>query len=74
MDDQLPRVSALITERSPHVFCALCIARMLDTTEQEVREKLQVMVARRDLQRYFAVTRRLCFGCGVMGDHVGLRR
>jgi hypothetical protein len=23
MDDQLPRVSALITERSPHMFCVI---------------------------------------------------
>ena len=36
-------------------------------------ERLQAMVARSDLQQQFALTRRLCYGCGTMGDLVGLR-
>jgi hypothetical protein len=79
MDDQravseLMQLATLIRKRSPHVFCSGCTARALGMTEHDVRERLQVMVARPGLQEHFALTRRLCFGCGVMGDYVGLRR
>ena len=73
MDDKFLRVSVFIRERSPHVFCSGCIGRDLKMTEHDVREQLQVLVARRALQQHFALARRLCFGCGVMGDYVGLR-
>ena len=74
MDDQVTRVCTLIRERSPYVFCPPCLANSLDMTEPEVRERLQVVVARPETRPHFALTRRLCFGCGVMGDYVGLRR
>jgi hypothetical protein len=73
MDDKFLRVSVFIRERSPHVFCSACIGRDLKMTEHDVREQLQVLVARRALQQHFALTRRVCFGCGVLGDHVALR-
>jgi hypothetical protein len=70
MHDQLGRVSTFIRVRSPSVFCPPCIARELEMTEQEVREKLQIVVAHPASQSRFALTRRLCQGCGVMGDYV----
>ena len=73
MDDQVTRVCTLIRARSPHVFSP-CLANSLDMTEHEVRDPLQVAVARPDTRQHFALTRRLCFGCGVMGDYVGPRR
>jgi len=74
MHDQLGRVSTFIRERSPFVFCPPCIAGALGMTEQEVRERLQIVVGHPASQPYFSLTRRLCFGCGVMGDYVALRR
>jgi hypothetical protein len=74
MDDKFLRVSVFIRERSPHVYCSACIARDLEITEHDVREQLQVLVARRSLQQHFALTRRVCFGCGVLGDLVALRQ
>ena len=46
MDDTFLRVSVFIRERSPHVFCSACIGRDLKMTEHDVREQLQVLVAR----------------------------
>jgi hypothetical protein len=71
---ELIQLATLIRERSPHVFCSACTACALGMTEHDVRERLQVMVARPGLHEHFALTRRLCFGCGVVGDYVGLRR
>jgi hypothetical protein len=74
MDDKFLRVSVFIRERSPHVFCSACIGRDLKMTEHDVREQLQVLVARRALQQHFGLTRRVCFACGALGDHVALRQ
>ena len=74
MDDKFLRVSVFIREHSPHVFCSACIGRNLQMTEHDVREQLQVLVARPALQQHFTLTRRVCFGCGVLGDHVTLKR
>lgn len=71
---QLGRVSTFIQEHSPHIFCPRCIAHALSMNELVVREKLQVVVGHPASQPYFGLTRRLCYGCCVMGDHVGLRR
>jgi hypothetical protein len=73
MQDQLGRVSTFIRVRSPSVFCPPCIARDLEMAEQDVREKLQIVVGHPASQPSFALTRRLCQGCGVMGDYVALR-
>jgi len=72
MHDQL--IPTFIRDRSPHVFCPRCIAGALSMSELVVREKLQIAVGHPASQPYFVLTRRLCYGCSVMGDHVGLRR
>jgi hypothetical protein len=64
MEDQLTRVATFVRDRSPSVLCPPCIATDLGITEQHVRERLQVIVARPDLQKHFALTRRPCNGCG----------
>jgi hypothetical protein len=56
------------------VFCPPCIARDLRLTEREVRERLQIVVGHPASQSHFALTRRLCQGCGILGDYVAVRR
>jgi hypothetical protein len=73
MLDALNRVLAFIRARWPLAFCPPCIASDLGMTEQDVRQRLQVIVARPDLQQQFSVARRLCDACREMGDCVALR-
>ena len=73
MDDQVTRVCTLISDRAPCTLCPLCIARALHMAEEDVRESLQIIVARPDSRLRFVLRPRLCYGCGVMGDYVGLR-
>jgi hypothetical protein len=74
MREQLGRISNFIREHSPSVFCPPCIARDLRLTEREVRERLQIVVGHPASQSHFALTRRLCQGCGILGDYVAVRR
>jgi hypothetical protein len=71
--DTVSHVAAFIRARSPLVFCPWCIARSLGLTEEDVRQRLQVVVSRPDLQQHFALTRGGCHGCGRKGNYVELR-
>jgi hypothetical protein len=74
MDDQLTRVSTIIRERSPEVFCPPCLASSLNMTEHDVRQGLQVVVVGLGYRQQFAMTNRMCSECGAQGDYVELRR
>jgi hypothetical protein len=74
MHDQVARVSSFVRERAPHVFCPPCVSRDLKMTEDEVRRRLQIVVAHPASRPHFALTRRLCHGCGRMGDYVARRQ
>jgi hypothetical protein len=74
MEDQITRISAFIREHAHSSFCPPCISTNLGISEQNVRERLQVMVARPDLQQHFALKRCPCYGCGVIGPYVVMTR
>jgi hypothetical protein len=62
------RISSLIRDHFPLALCEACAARKLNVSVADFRTAVQGVAAQAD----FAITHRACYGCGIIGDHLGL--
>jgi hypothetical protein len=63
-------ISSLIRALFPFALCPACIAGKLHVAEDEIRNAEQALVP----QAGFAVTRRICYGCGNTDDLLVLKQ
>ena len=62
-------ISRLIRDQFPFAFCPACAAQKLGVSVFDFRNAAHVLAVQAD----FAITRRACYGCGSVGDLLGLK-
>ena len=62
-------IPRLLRDHFPFAVCEACAARKLNVSVFDFRNAAQVLAVQAD----FVITRGACNGCGVVGDHLGLK-